>query len=149
MQHLRSTLFAMTLVAFASPALAVDVETSPDAPDLTAVRAKLSANDYKGAAADLDAMVDAGVQHPDVYNLLGFSLRHAGDTKTALTYYQKALDFDPNHKGALEYEGELYVQVGQLDRARDNAAKLAKLCPQGCEELDDLQKAIKQGAVTN
>lgn len=147
MKHLRSMLLA-ALVAVASPALAVDVETSPDAPDLTAVRAKLDAKDYKGAVVDLDAMVDAGVQHPDVYNLLGFSLRHAGDTKTALTYYQKALDFDPNHKGALEYEGELYVQVGQFDKARDNAMKLAKLCPQGCEELEDLQKAIKQGSVT-
>jgi hypothetical protein len=42
----------------------------------------------------------------------------------------------------LEYQGELYVKIGDLAKARDNAAHLARLCPQGCEELEDLQKAI-------
>jgi Flp pilus assembly protein TadD len=87
-------------------------------------------------------MIDNGVQHADVYNLLGFSLRKNGDLKTAYTFYKKALDFDPEHKGALEYLGELYVQTGELAKARENVVLLTKLCPQGCEELEDLQKAL-------
>ena len=81
-------------------------------------------------------------QHADVYNLMGFSLRKTGDYKQAYTFYRKALDFDPEHKGALEYLGELFVETGQIDKARENVVLLRKLCPAGCEELDDLEQAI-------
>src|SRR5262245_31400278 len=79
-------------------AKAVDTETTRDAPDLTAVRAKIKAKEWKAALADLNGMIDKGVQHADVYNLLGFSLRKSGDLKAAYTFYRKALEFDPNHK---------------------------------------------------
>jgi tetratricopeptide (TPR) repeat protein len=123
-------------------AWAVDTPTTKDAPDLTAVRAKIKAKEFTAAIADLNGMIDKGVQHADVYNLLGFSLRKSGDLKTAYTFYKKALDFDSEHKGALEYLGELYVQTGELAKARDHVVLLQKLCPQGCEELEDLQKAL-------
>ena len=58
-----------------------------------------------------------------------------------MTYYKKALDFDPAHKGALEYQGELFVELGQIAKARENVAKLEKICPSGCEELEDLREA--------
>jgi Flp pilus assembly protein TadD len=122
-------------------ALAVDVVTSRDAPDLALVRAKIKAKDFKGAIAELTPMLQTH-QHADVYNLMGFSLRKTGDYKQAYTFYRKALDFDPAHKGALEYLGELYVETGQLDKARENVVLLRKLCPSGCEELADLEKAV-------
>ena len=125
----------------ASGALAVDVVTSRDAPDLTSVRAKIKAKDFKAAIAELTPMLETH-QHADVYNLLGFSLRKTGDAKQAYTFYRKALEFDPEHKGALEYLGELYVEIGQVDKARENVALLKKLCPTGCEELADLEQAI-------
>lgn len=130
-------------ITLASPvALSVDTTVSKDAPDLTVVRAKIKAKDFKSALADLTVMVDKGVQHADVYNLLGFSLRKTGDYPKALTFYKKALDFDADHKGAHEYLGELYVETGQLPKAKEHLAVLAKLCPQGCEEREDLAKAI-------
>ena len=122
-------------------ALAVDNVTSRDAPDLTSVRAKIKAKDFKGALAELTPML-ATYQHADVYNLMGFSLRKTGDYKQAYTFYRKALDFDPDHKGALEYLGELYVETGQMDKAKENVVRLQQLCPSGCEELADLEKAI-------
>src|SRR5262245_36470123 len=146
MKVLNRLLCAALLSVVASPVLAVDTMTSSNAPDLTAVRTKIKASDFRGAITDLNGLVDKGVQHADVYNLLGFSLRKSGDTKTALTFYKKALEFDPNHKGALEYSGELYVQLGDMVKARANAAKLTALCPQGCEELADLQQAINVAA---
>jgi Flp pilus assembly protein TadD len=133
-------------LATLSPALAVDTPTTRDAPDLTAVRAKIKAKDFKAAILDLNVMIEQGVQHADVYNLLGFSLRKSGDQKTAFSYYKKALDFDPDHKGALEYLGELYVETGQLAKAQDNVVRLKKLCPSGCEELEDLEKAVAQAS---
>jgi tetratricopeptide (TPR) repeat protein len=131
---------AMTIVL--SAAHAVDSTTSTDAPDLTAVRAKIKAKDFKSALADLNGMVDRGIQHADVYNLLGFSLRKSGDYARALTFYKKALDFDADHKGAHEYLGELYVETGQVAKAREHLAILERLCPKGCEEREDLAKAI-------
>ena len=74
----------------ATDALAVDNVTSREAPDLTAVRAKIKAKDYKAALAELTPMLETH-QHADVYNLMGFSLRKSGDYKQAYTFYRKAL----------------------------------------------------------
>src|ERR1700680_2392734 len=126
-------------------ALAVDTITSSDAPDLTSVRAKIKAKDFKAALAELTPMLQT-YQHADVYNLMGFCLRKTGDAKQAYTFYRKALDFNPQHLGALEYLGELYVETGQMDKAKENVVLLTKLCPNGCEELADLKKAISGAA---
>jgi tetratricopeptide (TPR) repeat protein len=134
--------------AHAPLAWAVDNLTSKDAPDLASIRAKIKAKDYKGAIAELTPMLVTN-QHADVYNLMGFSLRKSGDYKQAYTFYKKALDFDPQHKGALEYLGELYVETGQVEKAKENVALLQKICPAGCEELEDLQEAIAQAPKTN
>jgi Flp pilus assembly protein TadD len=119
--------------------------TSTDAPDLASVRTKIKAKDFSAALAELKSLADA-VQHPDVYSLMGFSLRKTGDYATALTFYKKALDFDPNHKGAREYLGELYAETGDLVKAREQLAVLTQLCPQGCEEREDLEQALAAAA---
>jgi tetratricopeptide (TPR) repeat protein len=130
----------------ATDARAVDNVTSRDAPDLSSVRAKIKAKDYKAALAELTPMLESH-QHADVYNLMGFALRKTGDYKQAYTFYRKALDFDPEHKGALEYLGELYVETGQVEKARENVVLLKKLCPGGCEELADLEHVIASAKV--
>lgn len=149
MTRFRSALVGVALAALtatALPALAVDTITSADAPDLTAVRASIKANDFKAAQAALKKMIDSGVQHADVYSLMGFTTRSLGDSTTALTYYKKALDFDANHKGAYEYLGELYVKTGETAKAKEQLAILVKLCPRGCEEREDLEKALSEAA---
>jgi tetratricopeptide (TPR) repeat protein len=135
------SMFLVGASVAATDALAIDNVTSRDAPDLTSVRAKIKAKDFKAAIVELAPMLETH-QHADVYNLMGFSLRKSGDPKQAYTFYRKALDFDPEHKGALEYLGELYVETGQVDKARENVVLLKKLCPGGCEELADLEQAI-------
>ena len=131
-----------------TPALAVDNMESSDAPDLTSVRAKIKAQDYAAALAELRDLAE-DTQQADVYNLLGFTLRKTGDFKTSLTYYTKALELQPDHKAAREYLGELYVQTGNMEKAREQLAILAKLCPSGCEEREDLQKAISAKSASN
>ena len=75
--------FSLALLAagLASGANAVDTPTTRDAPDLTTVRAKIKAKEFKSAIADLYGMIDKGVQHADVYNLLGFSLPRAATSR--------------------------------------------------------------------
>jgi Flp pilus assembly protein TadD len=110
-------------------------------PTSLSVRAKIKAKDYTTALAELRDLAE-DTQQADVYNLLGFTLRKTGDFKTSLTYYTKALELQPDHKAAREYLGELYVETGNLAKAKEQLAILAKLCPSGCEEREDLQKAI-------
>ena len=98
MKTLPTILTITTLVAGLSlapaliraPAYAVDNMSSTDAPDLTSVRAKIKAKDYTAALAELRDLAE-DTQQADVYNLLGFTLRKTGDSKTSLTYYTKAL----------------------------------------------------------
>jgi tetratricopeptide (TPR) repeat protein len=130
---LGAPLATLLLIGIAPPLLAVDTPSNPSAPDLTAVRAKIKAKDWPAAIGDLNALVEQGVQQADVYSLLGFSLRKRGDYEKAYTFYRKALEFEPNHKGALEYLGELYVERGQMAKAREHVSLLTRLCPNGCE----------------
>jgi Flp pilus assembly protein TadD len=150
---LQFTLVGLTLAAglgFAPvlPAYAVDNMESTDAPDLTSVRAKIKAKDYAGALAELRDIAE-DTQQADVYNLLGYTLRKTGDFKTSLTYYTKALELQPDHKAAREYLGELFVETGNLDKAKEQLAALQRLCPDGCEEREDLQKAIDSKSAQN
>jgi tetratricopeptide (TPR) repeat protein len=155
-RKLFSSLTGLTLVVglglspvlFTAPAHAVDNMTSTDAPDLTSVRAKLAAKNYAAALTELRDMAE-DVQQADVYNLLGFALRKTGDFKTSLTYYTKALEMQPDHKAAREYLGELYIETGNMEKAKEQLDVLAKLCPGGCEERDDLQKAISAKSASN
>jgi cytochrome c-type biogenesis protein CcmH/NrfG len=131
-----------------APAFAVDNMESTDAPDLSSVRAKISAKNYAAALTELRDIAE-DTQQADVYNLLGFTLRKTGDFKTSLTYYTKALELQPDHKAAREYLGELYVETGNMEKAKEQLAVLAKLCPAGCEEREDLQKAISAKSASN
>ena len=137
-----------TPAALTTPAYAVDNMSSTDAPDLTSVRAKLKAKDYAAALTELRDLAE-DIQQADVYNLLGFALRKTGDVRTSLTYYTKALELQPDHKAAREYLGELYVETGNMEKAKEQLAALAKLCPGGCEEREDLQKVINAKSASN
>ena len=143
--------FTVLTLVLAGSAHAVDTAVTADTagkPDLAAARSKIEAKDFPAAIALLTPMTTQ-YQDPDVFNLLGFSYRKSGDLKQAATFYGKALDFDPNFKPAIEYQGELFLQMNDLDKAKANLTKLAKLCAAGCEEKDDLEKAIAAYTPTN
>jgi tetratricopeptide (TPR) repeat protein len=127
---------------------AVDNMDATDGPDLTSVRAKIKAKDYPAALSELRDMAE-DTQQADVYNLLGFTLRKTGDFKTSLTYYAKALELQPDHKAAREYLGELYVETGDMAKAKEQLDVLTRLCPNGCEEREDLEHAINTKSASN
>ena len=76
---------------------------------------------------------------PDILNEYAFALRKSGDLAKAEIFYNKALDIDPEHKGALEYLGELYVDTKRKDKANQLLSKL-KNCK--CEEYSELKNYI-------
>ena len=81
---------------------------------------------------------------PDIYNYLGFSYRKMGNMKLASFNYEKALTIDPKHKGALEYQGEMFITLGQLDKAKANLKKLNSICFLGCSEEITLKNSIEK-----
>ncbi len=108
------------------------------------VKAQSSINDekYKKAISQLNDIVKVNPRNADVYNLLGYSYRKSKDYKRAERTYARALRIDPDHKGALEYMGELFLETDRRPKAEELLARLEKLCPNGCEELEDLRGAF-------
>lgn len=90
----------------------------------------------------LKKVVKAAPRNAGAYNYLGYAHRKLGNLDAAYEYYQEALKLNPKHRGAHEYLGELYLQRGDLASAESMLKKLDSLCFFGCEEYDDLKKAI-------
>lgn len=68
----------------------------------------------KNFTAALNLLKQADITYAnnaDVNNLLGFSSRNLKQFSASSRYYQKALRINPNHLGALEYQGELFLQT--------------------------------------
>ena len=86
----------------------------------------------------------ANKNNPDAFNMLGFSNRKLGNNDEAFSYYNKALDLDPEHLGTHEYIGRLYLNLEQLEESKKHFRILKALCYFGCEELKSLEKAIKE-----
>ena len=110
--------------------------------ELAKVTTLLNANNFKQALADLKIIDSEFKNNADVNNLLGYSSRKLKQYKPAATYYEKALKINPNHIGALEYQGELFVLTNKVAAAKKNLVKLEKLCGLSCDEYLDLKKAI-------
>lgn len=93
---------------------------------------------FAEAYAALERAQAAAGPHADIYNYMGFVSRKLGRYDAALAYYDQALELDPVHLGATEYLGELYIQLGQIDRARTQLARLDDLCAYGCAQREEL-----------
>lgn len=97
---------------------------------------------YREAIEVLNAVVEVSPREADAYNLLGFSYRKSKDFNRAERNYKRALRLNPEHRGALEYYGELYLETDRREKAEEMLARLEDLCPNGCQELDQLRKAL-------
>lgn len=83
--------------------------------------------------------------HPDVLTYLGFTYRKLGDRARAQVFYAQALAIAPQHRGVLEYFGELKVERGDMAGARANLARLDQVCRFGCYEAEELRRWIALG----
>lgn len=88
---------------------------------------------------------DLGTKRADIYNLLGFSYRKLEnpDLDKSFAAYMMALELDPNHAGAHEYLGELYLMRDDLDKASNILLELETLVGKNAQEYIDLLKAIE------
>ena len=88
---------------------------------------------------------DLGTRRADIYNLLGFSYRKLENPELDKSFaaYMMALEIDPEHAGAHEYLGELYLMRDQKNQAMRMLSKLENLVGKNAEEYKDLLQAIE------
>ena len=116
------------------PSVAVD--------ELAKSRSLIAAKNYSQALVELKRVDRVMTNNADVKNLLGLTSRKLGQYSQASGYYVKALQIDPTHLGALEYQGELFIIQKKVALAKRNLATLKRLCGTSCEEYVDLANAI-------
>jgi len=131
----------LSLVALAAPGNLSGSST------MSKIKSKVEAKEYRTAIEELKELVNKDADNADAYNLLGYSNRKLKQYDVAEIYYKKALALDPEHKGALEYLGELYVETNRPDKAKEMLARLDDACYFSCEEYDILKKLIEGEAV--
>jgi|SRR6185369_16126635 len=136
-----------TFTAFAAPQVLAagsspSTDTTPSANSYNDALQKVQAGDYLSAIPMLQQVAADDPSNADALNELGFSLRKVGRLPESLDAYKKALALNPSHIDANEYLGELYLVMKRPDLAKQQLDVLAKLCPNGCEQRNDLQEQL-------
>jgi tetratricopeptide (TPR) repeat protein len=156
--HRLSILVALVMAAAgATAALAVtgsDFSPPPPAANQSAYAAGIEAlerEDWPAVIAHLGKVVDERPWDDDAHNLLGYAYRQQEQWDLSLMHYNRALALNPHHRGALEYLGEAYLELGRPEDAQAMRERLEQACrrvyagedwPARCEEWQDLQAAF-------
>lgn len=141
--------FAIGLTLGAAPASGMESFSAPPAAkarDTRLVDAEkaVKAGDWNKAIMLLDRVVADNPRDADAYNYLGYSYRKLGNRDQALAHYMRALDIDSNHRGALEYLGELYLDMNDLPNAEEMLGRLSRVCGPRCAEYRELRDGIEK-----
>jgi tetratricopeptide (TPR) repeat protein len=114
----------------------------PAGPDYAAGKKAIEAKDWNAAVKSLSTAAERDPKNADIQNLLGYSNRKLGNLDLAFKHYGRALELNPNHRGAHEYVGETYLLANNPAKAEEHLAALGKICFVPCAEYDELRKAI-------
>ena len=101
---------------------------------------------YEDAIVRLEDAVWSDGPHPDLMTYLGFANRKLKRYDAARAWYEQALAVAPGHRGALEYYGELKLELGDLAGARAHLARLDRICGFGCYQADELRQWIAESS---
>ena len=141
-RKLMTLLALLSLISLSNPTLADGDNNDSNSP-LAPVQTLIEDEKYQEAISALQKLLKETPTNADMLNLLAYSQRKLQRFDEALVNYQKALDIEPEHRGANEYLGELYLQLGKPDKAQERLQVLDKACFFGCDEFDELEQAIK------
>ena len=148
--RLAAAAIAAALMLAPAAVYAVGGSDGPSSPSASAKDSRyataekaVQAKDYKHAVAILEDVVRDDPKHADALNYLGYGDRQLGDFDKALSFYTRALELKPGHRRANEYLGKLCLQMGKLEKAEEQLARLDKICFFSCQEFSELRKAIQ------
>ncbi len=121
-----------------------DDAKAPMDPNYAAAKQLVEDGKYAEAIPLLEKVVASDDKNADAFNYLGYSNRKLGNHDAALTHYQTALAIEPRHRGANEYLGELYLTLGDLEKAEERLDVLDSACFFGCDEYTELKNPIAE-----
>jgi Tfp pilus assembly protein PilF len=149
--HFKIACIALGLASVCSLAAAADSTPTEQPARVSAsdrislAREAIKAKDWKKALSELNAAVKDEPKNADIHNLLGYANRKQAQPNLpkAFEHYKKALELNPQHKGAHEYIGEAYLMDKKPAEAEKHLASLEKICGNKiCEEYADLAKSL-------
>jgi len=111
-------------------------------PEFAAGKKALVAEDWDGAIAVLKSAALRDPRNADIQNYIGYAYRRLRQMGPAIGHYQQALMLNPRHRSAHEHLGEASLVLGDPATAEQHLAHLEDICLIGCEEYDDLKRAI-------
>lgn len=103
---------------------------------------------YAEAIPLLQQSIKEKGESADALNELGYANRKLGNWSAGMENYLKALKLEPDHLGANEYLGELYLEQKDLPNAKAQLAKLVAACGT-CEEQEELAESIAEYQTAN
>jgi tetratricopeptide (TPR) repeat protein len=142
---LKVALLAVFLALPASVPASSGAPAAPGTPenlDFIAGERAIQAKDWALALAYFSRVTDDRDFAARAHNWMGYAERQRGDLNAAFRHYGKALALDPGLLGAHEYVGEAHLMAGNLARAEEHLAILARLCAARCEEYLELKEKI-------
>lgn len=129
--------------------------------DFQAAVSAVEHEDWDSAIDALEKFIERRPFDDDAHTLLGYAYRKRGDYDASIDSYRHALGLNPHHRGALEYLGEAYLELGYRQRAMAMLDRLAAVCRQQyspnsgdgwrqrCPEWQELENALRaQGSRT-
>ena len=139
----RWTAVALVALTIATGALAVgpDITELDSDPDYRAARRWIEEKNFPPAIEKLEILLKRQPNSPALLTWLAFSHRKLKNYPVSRDFYIAALLRDPTYLPALEYQGEWFIETGDLDSAKANLAKLERLCGR-CHEWQDLSAAV-------
>lgn len=117
---------------------------APVDPDFKAGELAVKNQAWPEVVSRMGAVVQRNARNADAWNYLGYAYRHLGEMDKSFSHYERALQIDPDHRGAHEYLGEAYLQIGNLAEAEAQLRALDKICWLPCEEFRDLKAKLAQ-----
>lgn len=108
-------------------------------------RAALAAGNVQGAGDALESALAVDPRNRDAFITLAEMARSGGLPGKAIRLYREALSLEPNDTAALRGQGEAMVAKGAMERAKENLAKIEKLCAKACGDSTALSAAIAKG----
>jgi len=113
-------------------------------PDYAAAKAAMDKKNWQEALKGFQRAALRDPDSADLHNYMGYSYRNLKQMDLALKHYKRSIELNPRHRGAHEYIGEAYLMLNDLPSAEKHLAALRSICLLPCEELADLEKAVKE-----
>jgi tetratricopeptide (TPR) repeat protein len=134
-----AVVMTVLLMVFSTGGFAAGGNYSSDV-DLDPIIEMIERGDFETAINQLHDILDLDPDNPDIMSLLGYSYRKTRNYEDAQTFYEWALRVEPEHVGANEYLGELYLETNRLDKAVEQLHY--NICRTNCKEYSKLKEMI-------